>query len=320
MTTSGWERAIGLLQELGLSGYESKAYVSLIAAARPLNGYEVSKQSGVPRSTIYETLAKLVARGAAFEVKQAGGGTYYIALPAESLLGRMRRDFDESFSHLSRSLKGLSAPPSTDLIHNLRGADVVWERARDVIESAEAELYLSLWPEDAAVLDAGLQRAEDRRIDIFQMAFGTEQKRYGHTVFHQFSDPTTVLTRVGCRLAVVAADRRSVLIAGTVGAHTWGVFTDDPAVVLIAVEFVRHDLAQQLIVDHFGLDAVNAFWQSNPAFVSLGTGRGAPGLALRRLGEDQGSILRASDKIVREGSRLRSRERGTAIAIKRSRS
>jgi HTH-type transcriptional regulator, sugar sensing transcriptional regulator len=320
MTTGGSERAITLLQELGISGYESRAYVSLIAAGRPLNGYEVSKQSGVPRSTIYETLAKLVARGAAFEVKQTQDRTDYIALPAESLLGRMRRDFDESFSHLSRSLKGLSAPPSTDLIHNLRGAEVVWERARDVIESADSELYLSLWPEDAAVLDAGLQRAHGRRIDIFQLAYGTEQKRYGHTVFHQFSDPETVLARVGCRLAVVAADCRSVLIAGTVGTHTWGVFTDDPAVVLIAVEFVRHDLAQQLIVDHFGLEAVNAFWHSNPAFESLGTGRGAPGLALRQIGEALSSRDRATTRFPRAARGIGSRQPGTATTAKHSRS
>jgi hypothetical protein len=56
------------------------------------------------------------------------------------------------------------------------------------------------------------------------------------------------------------------------------VFTDDPVVVLIAVEFVRHDIAQQLIVEHFGLDKVNSFWRGNPAFAKLETGRGAPGL------------------------------------------
>ncbi len=52
------------LQHLGMSGYEAKAYVALVAAGTPLNGYEVAKHSGVPRSTVYETLGKLVGRGA----------------------------------------------------------------------------------------------------------------------------------------------------------------------------------------------------------------------------------------------------------------
>ena len=51
--------------------HEAKAYVALVAAGGPLNGYEAAKRSGVPRSTVYETLAKLVARGAAFEVRTA---------------------------------------------------------------------------------------------------------------------------------------------------------------------------------------------------------------------------------------------------------
>ena len=41
-----------------------------VAAGTPLNGYEVAKRSGVPRSTVYETLAKLVGRGAAYEVRE----------------------------------------------------------------------------------------------------------------------------------------------------------------------------------------------------------------------------------------------------------
>ncbi|MFD2351428.1 TrmB family transcriptional regulator [Nonomuraea ferruginea] len=69
------------LQRLGMSGYEAKAYVALVAAGAPLNGYEVAKRSGVPRSTVYETLGKLVGRGAAYEVRLGDAGVGYISLP-----------------------------------------------------------------------------------------------------------------------------------------------------------------------------------------------------------------------------------------------
>ena len=75
------------LQRLGMSGYEAKAYVALVAAGGPLNGYEVAKRSGVPRSTVYETLAKLVGRGAAYEVRAGEDGVGYISLPPSALLG-----------------------------------------------------------------------------------------------------------------------------------------------------------------------------------------------------------------------------------------
>ena len=43
------------LQKLGFSQYECKAYIGLLKHS-PVTGYEVSKQTGVPRSMIYEVL------------------------------------------------------------------------------------------------------------------------------------------------------------------------------------------------------------------------------------------------------------------------
>src|SRR5665647_693368 len=86
------QRVVERLQQLGMSGYEAKAYVALISADRPVNGYEVAKRSGVPRSTVYETLSKLVARGAAYEVKGPESSTDYLPLPPAHLLDRMQRE------------------------------------------------------------------------------------------------------------------------------------------------------------------------------------------------------------------------------------
>lgn len=47
------------LQKLGFSQYECKAYIGLLKHS-PVTGYEVSKQTGVPRSMIYEVLGKLM--------------------------------------------------------------------------------------------------------------------------------------------------------------------------------------------------------------------------------------------------------------------
>ena len=92
------------LQHLGMSGYEAKAYVALVAAGTPLNGYEVAKHSGVPRSTVYETLGKLVGRGAAYEVRAGEASVGYISLPPNALLDRMRREFDRSIDTLRSAL------------------------------------------------------------------------------------------------------------------------------------------------------------------------------------------------------------------------
>ena len=86
------QRAVELLQQIGMSGYEAKAYVALLGASTPMNGYEVAKASGVPRSTVYETLAKLVARGATSVVTNDDGTSRYVALESSRFVDGMRRD------------------------------------------------------------------------------------------------------------------------------------------------------------------------------------------------------------------------------------
>lgn len=267
-----------------MSGYEAKAYVALATAGRPLNGYEVAKFSGVPRSTVYETLAKLVGRGAAYEVK-GSDVTDYLPLPPASLLTRLRREFDDSIEKLEVALDSMAAPPQAHLIHNLVGREALMARAADVVAGARHELFVSIWPEELGYLGPVLSEAERARVDISLMTFGPDEP-VGHTYHHEFSPPEVVLENLGCRLLVVAADRREVLIGGFLNGSTdaWGVYADDPAVVLLAVEYVRHDIAMHIIVDRVGAERVQEFWATDPELGRLRSDRGSPAEALRASG------------------------------------
>ena len=55
---------VNKLMRIGFTEYQAKAYVAL-TRKNPVTGYELSKNSGVPRSMIYEVAGKLVERGAA---------------------------------------------------------------------------------------------------------------------------------------------------------------------------------------------------------------------------------------------------------------
>jgi sugar-specific transcriptional regulator TrmB len=277
----GAERVVEQLQDLGMSGYEAKAYVALVAGGAPLNGYEVAKSSGVPRSTVYETLAKLVARGAAYEVRGNEGSTEYLPLPPASLLSRMRRSFDDSFTALERSLPEVAVPAASHLIHNLTGRDAILLRAIDVVVNARTELFVSSWPEELVDIKVTVREAERRGVDVSVMSFGPDDEPVSRTYTHQFSRPEVVLQNLGCRLFVVAADRREVLIGGFANGDAWGVYADDPAVVLVAVEYVRHDIAMQLLAERLGPERVEEFWTTDPELVRLRSDNGLPAAALR---------------------------------------
>jgi sugar-specific transcriptional regulator TrmB len=276
-----FESILESLQATGMSGYEAKAYLALLGAGEPINGYEVAKRSGVPRSTVYETLGKLTLRGAAFEIRSENDSTLYVALAPQALLGRLSRSFQGHLDHLASNLPEVTQPAQSHLVHNIDGRDAVIERASDLVYAAKKELYVSAWAEELADLEVPLRMAEQQHVDILLLRFGETSVHLGAFYDHVFSSPEVVLERVGCRLLVIAPDRESVLIGGAVGDTMWGLFSDDPAVVLLAVEYVRHDIAYQVLVQELGIERVRDLMSTNSTLLRLETGRGAPGLERR---------------------------------------
>jgi len=260
------------LHQLGMSGYEAKAYLALAGAEDALTGYEVAKLSGVPRSTVYETLAKLIARGAAFETRATNGSPSYLPLPPGALISRLRRDFEESLGALTDSLPKLRLPLPSYSTHHLSGHTAVRERAPDLIDTARTELYASVWPQDAGDLVKALQAAHDRGVEVSVLSFG-EYQHIGNFYLHRFASPEIALERVGCRLLVIASDRRCVLIGGEIEDESWGVYSEDPAVVLVALEYVRHDIAIQVFAERIGPDKVEQFWYDDPVLSRVRSGR-----------------------------------------------
>lgn len=257
------EQALELLKSAGMSGYESKAYLALLSAEAPLNGYEVAKSSGVPRSTVYETLGKLVARGAAFEVNQPGNGTAYVALPAEALIGRLRRDLSSTIDGLSEVLPSLGGRRDTHLVQHVHGADGVLERTVDVLDGAHHDVFASLWPAEFEQLLPALERAVGRGVDVSVITFGEVPASIGSHYDHRFSEPEVVLSRLGCRIFAVVADRNAAIIGGVDRDGVWGMWSDDPAVALVAAEYVRHDMALQVIGNRLREAGLEDFWRTD---------------------------------------------------------
>ncbi len=263
------DQALELLKAAGMSGYEAKAYVALLVAGEPLNGYEVAKASGVPRSTVYETLAKLVGRGAAFEVNHPGNGTAYVALPSEALVGRLRRDLSSTIDGLAAVLPGLAAARDAHLVQHVHGLDGVLERAIDVIDGAASVVFASIWPDEIEHLRPALERAVDRDVDVSLVTFGALDQPIGRTYEHHYSQPDVVLERLGCRIFTVVADRDAALIGGIDETAAWGMWSDDPAVALVAAEYVRHDIALQLIGHRMRDAGLEDFWRTDPELERL---------------------------------------------------
>lgn len=260
-----------------MSRYEARVYTALIGCESPLSGYEVAKRANVPRSMVYQTLAKLVDAGTVFEVDGEKGNAY-LALPPDSLLHRLERDFSTSTSLLAGALPKVIAAPRASVLHHLDGRNTVLERARDLAGSSSNELYLALWDQELRELNSGIREAEERDVSLFILRFGATEGSVPHAFPHRHLSSSAVNQEPTSRLLIVASDRKDVLIGGATTSEMWAMYCDNPAVALVATEYVRHDIALQQLAERIGVHRMRSIWQEDPELKRLLSPEEDPGV------------------------------------------
>lgn len=267
------------LQALGFSQYEARAYLALLRGGRQ-KGYEVAKASGVPRSMVYQALERLVTRGAAYRIEDKEG-VFYGAVPPEELLSRLQRDVMGKLSRAKESLSRLTPERPAEAIWRVRGPDRTLTEALSLVEQAQGALTLSLWQEQLDALHDALLNARERGVRIRLVLFGDRaDPRLGKVYYHHFVDPKVVEGRLRARLFVVVRDHQEVVVGNLSSqGDSWAVRTRDPALVLVAEEYVRHDVVLAEMTLAYGVDKLTALWTGREDLRQMVTGEevhGAP--------------------------------------------
>lgn len=266
------------LQKLGFSQYECKAYVGLLKNSS-ITGYELSKRSGVPRSMIYEVLGKLVDKGAVYTVPS--DPLTYAPLPAKELITRLRNTFEHSFDLLEKNLSALESEQQVDVVRRISSDELVIAEMIDMINKAKNELWLSLWePQISLVKESVVKRVEEG-IHVFSILFGAPDCQVGVTTHHDYMAPEVAEERMGGRLTIVSRDNEEVLIANfSPNSTAWAIKTQDPALVLVAMEYIRHDIMFAELVKEMNPEKVETLWMNHPDLFHVVTGK--PFKTLRR--------------------------------------
>jgi predicted transcriptional regulator len=232
--------AVALLQELGFSEYEARAYVALLQRS-PLNGYELAKASGLPRANVYSVLQKLEERGAIVRHESPSGARYAPVPPAE-LTRRMGNRFQGVLDSAQRSLDEVSSPAAPEYVWNARGYTVLLDQASELVNQVAERLLVVLWPEEARALADPLAQAEARGVEIVTLCptacadacGGCRGQIYR---YHLTAEQHT-------RWLVLVPDDAE-LLAGEIGAgdDTLAVRTRQRLLVDLASWYIRHSIA-----------------------------------------------------------------------------
>lgn len=236
------EDAVASLRELGLSLYEARLTVGLLAHG-PQNGNELSRTSGVPSSKVYATLDRLAAAGIV-QQRRRGNSSEYASVPAAELVARLRAKYARPLERLERVLPTLGEARPADDVLRIVGAETIVDHARALAGRARAELYVSVWDETIDALRDALVAAEERGVRVFAMVYGEAELAVGLVLHHSYRE--TVASRIGGRMLTLVADGREALVAHVPErGEASGVVTASPVLCLIAEEYLRHDLILQ---------------------------------------------------------------------------
>lgn len=192
------------LTEFGFSQYEASCYLALLAH-HPSNGSQLSRQSGIARSRIYDVLRNLTRKDLAFEVEPGR----YVPLPPEELVKRLRRRFETDLPQLEKELNALAKDFNYEYILTIRGVGAVFRKAAEIIDAAHKELYVRLFPRAGKYLNDHLIDAQNRGVGIRYIAMG----RVAHTFDIQIEHPSIekLPRKIGGSSIDIIADKSEAL-------------------------------------------------------------------------------------------------------------
>ena len=260
------KEVLGQLEQIGFSLYEARAYLALIRG-QPANGYDLAKLSGIPTSKIYETLKRLVAKGAA--LASAGRPTLYRAVPPEELIASFRQQTERSLDFLASTLPALAVAPSVGVIWRLSDQQAILRHLQEIVMKASREVYLSIWPSEASHVIAPVKIARHHGVRLWVASFGPSPL-IGEGVYDLLSCGASSAARLGRRLAAAVADDKQVLIAEfRDDAEPTGALADDPALALVTKEYIIHDLVNYALISELGPDRFAAMRSQHPLVAGL---------------------------------------------------
>jgi len=226
------------IQDLGFTSYEAMAYISLLENS-PVTRYELSKNSGVPRSAIYNTIQKLERIGAVNA--SSSKPEKYIPLPPDQLLEYLQRQFNEKIEKAREQLKNFESIIIPDHLWNIIGYDNLILKVKELIEKAKKTVYISAWRQEFRLIKRELEEAVKRGVEVIVYSF-TEVPIKGTKKFCYDLDETELEKIWGHKIIVITDQEELVMGEASRHESKKTVWTKNRALIDIALNHIILDI------------------------------------------------------------------------------
>ncbi len=231
------------MKALGFSVYECKAYLALLEEF-PLNGYALSKASGIPRSRIYEVLKSLIQKQMVFE-QDDGKNKTYTPMDPQIFIKKLKAKYSGIFEDLTDYAGTLYSEPKQDnRLVVIQGRDNIISFLNVLIKGATQRVAVSIWDEELEELTEELDAALSRGVRLRGIYFG-KKNVYKHLVPHRRIQ--RYMAEKKERYLSVIIDRTHA-VSGIVsrGAQSKATWTRDEGFIEVSEDYIAHDLVVNL--------------------------------------------------------------------------
>jgi sugar-specific transcriptional regulator TrmB len=128
------------LSNIGLSDYESRAYVALVAVG-PNSANIVASVAQIPRTSAYKVMKSLESKG--FVKEKSGRPASFTPVDPTELSRKFVADIEEAFKNISSLKEVLSERGVPQLVYTIMGKDRVLEKIGEMIDKSESSFVIS---------------------------------------------------------------------------------------------------------------------------------------------------------------------------------
>jgi sugar-specific transcriptional regulator TrmB len=226
------------VQDLGFTSYEAMAYVSLLEN-NPVTRYELGKNSGVPRSAIYNAIQKLEQMGAVNAYSSEP--EKYVPLPPDQLLEYLERQFHDKIEKAREQLKDFESKIIPDHLWNIVGYDNLIIKVRELIEKAEKSIYISNWKTEFKLFKSDLEEAIARGVEVIIYSFTDIPIEGAKTYCYNLAEKD--LEKIWGHKIIVISDKNELVMGeASRDEHKKTVWTKNRALIDIALSHIILDI------------------------------------------------------------------------------
>jgi sugar-specific transcriptional regulator TrmB len=156
------------LERFGLSSYEARAYLALIAHGFG-DAETIAKTADIPRTSAYKVLEALEAKG--FAMGTEGRPKIYKPEPPAKMQAKLNEEVNEVFTLLDQVHEVVREKGTPQLIFTIMGKDRVLQKIRELLELSTKEFYLStpVVSEIRNAMEKEFKKALKRNVEVTVM-------------------------------------------------------------------------------------------------------------------------------------------------------